>query len=121
MPHHTYSERDHVRLRDANLYCEFRDRSKVGDQEGAATIRDQLSSKHAGKCTALLNKSKHALLAQHLDKVLAIKAMRSSFLLKVMHKVLAVRCPEVIIFSCGSIGLVLTITVGSYIVPDVHH
>ena len=120
MPHHVRTERDHVRLRDANLYCEIRDRLKTHDQDGVTTARNKLSSNHARRCTALLNDSKHSLLSQHLDDILGIIAMRSSFLLKVMHKVLAVRCPEVSQTPVKPRVLDMTLTIGNHIIFSIY-
>ena len=84
----------HVRQRDTKLYCQARKFEIQGQVREKNNCLDEMSSDHARKCAASLLKRRE--VADALDPVLAMDGIRYGFWLKMMHRVLACRCTEVI-------------------------
>lgn len=77
-----------VRDADTQIYCHLRQKA------GTLTEDDyrNLSSSHAKRCAKQL--LRHKTLAEALDPLL-VGGLQYGFLLKVMHKVIQIKCPNV--------------------------
>ncbi|KAM3550754.1 hypothetical protein ARSEF4850_008195 [Beauveria asiatica] len=83
-----------LRQEDTIAYCDLRQCSLNKDRKGVRIALARLSTNHARDCARQLIE-KAPEYAAALDPLLALKAMRAGFWLKMMHRVISVRNFEV--------------------------
>ncbi|KAM3552524.1 hypothetical protein ARSEF4850_007353 [Beauveria asiatica] len=83
-----------LRQEDTIAYCDLRQCSLNKDRKGVRIALARLSTKHARDCARQLIE-KAPEYAAALDPLLALKAVRAGFWLKMMHRVISVRNFEV--------------------------
>lgn len=84
-----------LRQRDTAAYCNLRACSLNKDKRGMKVALAELSTDHARLCARrlILRAPEYAAA---LDRVLAVRALRAGFWLRMMHRVLGLRNLEVI-------------------------
>jgi hypothetical protein len=84
---------EEIRRRDAGIFCNILSHQSESNLNLQRQYLKELSSNHARTCAKRILKKE--ALVQALLPLLRVKCLWPKFLLKVMHKVVAMKCDDV--------------------------
>jgi hypothetical protein len=87
------SEHWQLRLRDTDLYCQFRACHLANDKLNMERALSSISTEHARRCAKSIVRT--GAYADALDPLLAIEGLRAGFWLKMMHRIIGLGFDEV--------------------------